>query len=160
MLVATLLSTDGSSAQIDLEGPSALEPGDRGHVYYELLVNGEPRRIDVGGVEVAAVREWSATLTAPDGNTLRAGYQVEFEVAVEVEKTPVDMAFIPAGLYTVGLEVSEAAFFNQTPRHSVDLAGYWIDMHPAAGADPFSRRFMAPGKRNTGLGFRCAKDAG
>ena len=73
LLVAALLSAENGAAQIDQGSLHGLEPGDQGQVFDALIVNGIPKRIDVGPATVSHVAEGSATVGAVSGTVLRVG---------------------------------------------------------------------------------------
>lgn len=82
-LVAAVLAADGGALEIDRGLTQGLRPGDRGTVFYRLKVGSEDRRIDVGRVEVLSVSADAAVTSAPELGRVRAGFQVEFELAAE-----------------------------------------------------------------------------
>lgn len=83
LLVATsIVAADGGMATIGAGKVQLLEPGDHGQVYYELTVNGEPRRIDVGPFVVATVARDTSSIAAEPHTTLRVGYEVEVRLPI------------------------------------------------------------------------------
>ena len=180
-------------------------------MFYELRVNGEPKRIDADWAEVTTVARSRARLRAPGGAAVRPGFRVEFEIDRErltpgntvaaarehlgneeadelarrylrelepetrsqpsapaqsapappvppepstqpapersasersQDLTPVvamprvDILRIRGGSYPIGLDLdvtpaSSAKYYNESPRHDVDIDYFWIDARPA-----------------------------
>ena len=65
-----------------------------------------------------------------------------------------DVVFISSGPYSVGLDPSAAQFFNQTPRHEVELLGFSIDRLPSGDGRPLGLAFAEARAHCQGLGFR------
>jgi pyruvate/2-oxoglutarate dehydrogenase complex dihydrolipoamide acyltransferase (E2) component len=83
IVLATVVSVEGDRALIDRGLVHGLEPGDPGSLFYELTVNGMPKRIEVGQGEVVSVTEEVAKLAGAPGLTLRPGYLVELRIPGE-----------------------------------------------------------------------------
>lgn len=93
LVAASIVAAEGHTATIDAGTGQHLEPGDRGQAYYELIVDGVPKRIDVGPVIVTAVTDTSASLESEAGHTLRAGYRAELRLPVDrIPETQVSVA--------------------------------------------------------------------
>lgn len=80
LVLATIVAVGDGTVTIDRGGRAGLEPGDRATVYYELVVNGEPRRIEVTTGRVLHVEERAAALAVPRGAQIRVGYLVEAQL--------------------------------------------------------------------------------
>lgn len=211
LIAVSIVAVEGSTATIDAGRSQHLETGDRGQAFYELIVDGIPKRIEAGSVVVIDVENTSATLTSESGVPLRPGHRVELHLpldrmpktlstrpaspplkrpdsapldrqdsayskqpdsaplkrpasapavpsesvdpepggetevspsvgeglapslAIPAPEPPVplrDVVNVTADSYLIGLDPSEADFFNQTPRHEVLLPTFSIDRRP------------------------------
>lgn len=82
-LVATVVSADGRFIAIDKGLLDGLRPGDRGEVFYPLIVRGESKRIGLGPVEIVSVDASSASAELPEGMRVRPGFKVELQIDKE-----------------------------------------------------------------------------
>jgi len=83
LVVATIVAVDGGMATVDAGTAQHLEPGDRGQTFYELQVDGAPKRIEVGRVRVIATGDGSSSVISESRIPLRPGYRVELRLPVE-----------------------------------------------------------------------------
>jgi len=88
MLVAAIVSAEGGVTRIDQGSIQGLEPGDRGQVFYELTVNGLPKRIEAGSAVVLEVAASSSSVQATPGTNLRPGYQIEIQIPTSRTNEP------------------------------------------------------------------------
>lgn len=77
LVAASIVAVESGRATIDVGSSQLLEPGDLGQAFYELIVDGAPKRIEAGPVTVMATDETSAIVTSNSGAPLRAGFRVE-----------------------------------------------------------------------------------
>jgi len=163
LLIASVLSIDGGQAVLDKGLTDGLQPGDRGAIYYELTVAGQPRRVDAGEAELTAVEAGTSRLAVGESG-IKPGYCVEFRVPADRIRPPVapaptpdvsaetsaaaeevvaapeppppprPMLLVPAGSYSIGRDPAETRFFNEQPRHDVVLGAFRIDLDPAERA--------------------------
>ncbi|MDX1383353.1 MAG: SUMF1/EgtB/PvdO family nonheme iron enzyme [Thermoanaerobaculia bacterium] len=249
-VIATLLGGGNGDVAIDRGALDGLDHGDRGTVYYTLVVRGDEKRIDVGTGEVVDLGDRESRIRLSVRRAVSAGYRIRFDVpegrhsptrllgiarerhaggdiegalpyldrirdrlgddpfirdqireleadlqarnrsleAKEnleyflaaathyLERDDLDMAVsyldraealapddadlarlrgdvegrreaarraiafagmaqLGAGSYTIGLDIAEADYFNQQPRHQVRLDDLWIDREPVAITD-------------------------
>ena len=76
---------------------------------------------------------------------------------------PGEMVRFPGGLVEIGTDDRSAAYDNERPAHTVDLAPFWIDVHPVTNRDFLV--FIAAGGYETRAywseaGWRWRHDAG
>ena len=83
LVAASIVVVDGGNATVDAGSTKFLEPGDQGQAFYELIVDGIPKRIEVGPVVVKTVTAEYATLVGEPGTLLRPGYRVELRLPVD-----------------------------------------------------------------------------
>ena len=215
MVVATILSADGSDAAVDRGALDGLDLEDRGAVYYALIVRGDEKRIDVGSAEIISVddpfvedqiRKIEAAMVSeeeegPEDQNLgyfiaapthylerddleMASDYVERAEALEAEHPDVEgarraiferqerdrrsqataeMAQLSRASYSIGLDISDAAFLNQQPRHDVRLEEFRIDREAVSTVAFKSLRPDARTPRNgvpphhTGVSFADAQ---
>ena len=92
LLVAAIVSAEGGVAVIDQGSIQGLRPGDEGHVFYALIVNGRAQRIDAGSARVLDVNGSTASVQAAPGTELRPGYEIEVKLpASRIEAPPADV---------------------------------------------------------------------
>jgi hypothetical protein len=53
----------------------------------------------------------------------------------EIEQKRADMVRLPGDTYTIGIDPTQARFFNQSPPHEVRIEETWIDRQPVSVAD-------------------------
>lgn len=73
------------------------------------------------------------------------------------------MVHFPGGTVEIGTDDRSAAYDNERPRHFIELAPFWIDVHPVTNGDFL--RFMAAGGYETraywsAVGWRWREEAG
>ena len=83
LVAASIVATDGGIATLDAGKKELLQPGDSGKAFYELLVDGTPKRIEVGTVVIASVNQETASLAPDPEISMRPGYRVEFRLPPE-----------------------------------------------------------------------------
>jgi len=86
LVAASIVAVEGGMATIDAGKTQLLEPGDRGQAFYELIVNGMTKHIEVGSIVVTTVGDGSAVVSNDSGVPLRPGYRVELHLPVD--RTP------------------------------------------------------------------------
>ena len=111
-------------------------------------------RVPVGDAEVIAAEESSASLHVAGVERSLPGLKVEIEIPeerlrdeaekrlreIEMEtpapkSRPGSMAIVPAGTYPIGVDLDDAKYYNQLPRHTVELETFWIDRRPVTQTD-------------------------
>ncbi|MEM7583042.1 MAG: hypothetical protein AAF560_06655 [Acidobacteriota bacterium] len=82
LLIASILSVQGNQATIDRGISSGLQIGDTGTLFYQLTLEQEQRRIDLGmGVLIDAEAQ-QAVVQIPEDDKVKAGHLIEIRIPV------------------------------------------------------------------------------
>lgn len=81
--MVTVLVARGDVLEIDRGLTHGLRMGDRGSVFYRLMVAGESKRIELGQVEIVSLGIDRAVTSVPARGKVRPGFLVEFELEPE-----------------------------------------------------------------------------
>jgi iron(II)-dependent oxidoreductase len=72
------------------------------------------------------------TLQLKQGRPYRPVRRAELPASAAV---PGDMVRFPGGAVEIGTDDRSAAYDNERPRHTVDVAPFWIDVHPVTNGE-------------------------
>lgn len=83
LVVASIATVEGNLAVIEVGTEHHVQTGDRGLAAYELMVDGVPKRIEVGQVRVRETDTSTVTVEGGEGVRLRPGFQIELRVPAD-----------------------------------------------------------------------------
>jgi hypothetical protein len=83
ILLAKLATVSGETGVVETGFLDGLAFGDEGTIFYELVISGQARRVDIGSAEVVAIEADRATLELEASREVESGFLVEFDLPAE-----------------------------------------------------------------------------
>jgi hypothetical protein len=80
VLVATILSVDGTTVMVDVGHEAGLRKGDWGTIFFEIEATDHTHTVEVGPATVASTTGKRATLHIPTGLSVKTSHRVRFEI--------------------------------------------------------------------------------
>ena len=152
LLIATVLNVEGTVARIDRGHLAGLRVGDVGTFFYELKVDSETRRVEIGTGSVIDVAAASASIRTPPETTVQRAYRVAFEIAVPPRAGQAllnQVRSAPSGTHSAVTPVPQRPAPNQPTDESVRAfvtrwAEAWSDQRVDDYLALYASNFRAP----------------
>lgn len=147
VLLAKLVTVSGETGVVETGFLDGLAFGDEGTVFYELVISGQARRVDIGSAEVVAIEADRATLELNASREVESGFLVEFDLPVERRLSSRQiLAWIEDDPSTT-LAAAMSRWTSATPQEQLALSRFvaeWLQESGATATSPVASPTPTP----------------